>query len=843
MTMENSWLRFPPIRMVCAALLTIPLLGGGCVAPAENEKWQALSDDTRPRLRIKKRATAQPLAETTRILSMEHRRTQQGDQLSLTADRALSHEIFRLTDPDRLVLRFPKTVLSPSVQPMVVDQSLVTGLFPSETQQGESLIEVVMSQPLEYRVDERSNGLELTILRQDQAPTEGKVILRDLQVSYTQEGTQLRLMGEGTVTSPHVFRLDNPPRLVIDMAGAQGPMPSHRFTINSLHATQAVMVGGEQKTRLMIELIDPTIDYRLTDDHGMPVILLGHHGAVTDPQTEAYEQGVSAQNGVYDVRFTREEEIGLVRIRLRNKGGSLKSRREDNQIILDLPNTPVASSLLRRMDVRAFGGPVRTVDTALHEGGAQVTVTLERPGSRHEVMEKEGEILLRVYPAPPKTTETSSPYVGKKVSLDFKDIDVQNALRIIAEISQLNIILSDSVQGTLTMRLVDVPWDQALALILEAKGLGQVQQGNVLRVAPLAEIQSTAQARLQAQQSARQLEPFITALVPVSFADAAALRTLLMEGDQQHGTRLVSAAGMVSLDTRTNTLIVKDTAENVARVREMVTKLDKPIPQVLIEARIVEVTRSSADEFGIKWGFNQQASSTLSFSDTAANAYTTHMNTGAVTKPRARLTGDVVPTNVNLQGITNPTGRLGIHLGALSPLLDLDIEIAALEQNNKAKTISSPRVLTTNNKKATISQGSNFPYNTESESGGTTISFVQANLSLAVTPQVTPNGFITLQIEATNDTISASGTGTTAPAIDTKAINTQALVQNGETIVLGGIFKNSETNNRSAVPGFAKLPLVGYLFQNHEDATSQTELLIFITPHIIQPKETSIHGG
>ena len=801
-------------------LLAIMLTNGGC-SSSQPDKWAAI----RPA-----RATKESV---TRIDRLIHVASQQGEKVALFSTEPLSYQIFRLSNPERVVLFFPKTQLGSGVQPTVVDDSPITGLFPMETKDAGSKLEITLAKELEYEVQERADGMDILFLTLEKQQTDGKPVLQDLKVSYKKGGTELRLFGRGVVPAPKSFRLANPPRLVVDMVGVAGPAKGKRVIIDSAHANSALLVGGAKKSRLLIELASSAVNFKIADEAGMPVILLNQDDQT--PVTDRYVGG-KRTDGIAEIKFTREGQGSLLRILLDKKGGVMKTRREDDRLFLSFENTPVAQALLRRMNVTAFGGPVTTIDTTSSGGNTHIIVTMAAMGSRHEVLEQDDEILVRFHPAPVNAGADATQYTGKKVSLDFKDIDVQNALRVIAEISNLNIIFSDAVGGTLTMRLVDVPWDQALDLILEAKGLGSIRQGNVLRVAPIAEIQATAQARVLARQSAKQLESFITELIPVSFADGKDLRTILMEGDQTKGTRLISASGTVSLDKRTNTLIVKDIAENVAKVRQMVQKLDKPIPQVLIEARIVEVDRNSKDEFGINWGFNAKASkSGFAISDSISNAYTAHLTTPGSSNPRARLTGATAPQNVSLLP-TSPTGSLGIHLGGLSPLIDLDIEIAALEENNKAKTISSPRVLTTNNKLAKISQGINYPYTTQAENGGTTIAFVEATLSLAVTPQVTPNNFVTLQIEATNDSVAATGTSTSAPAINTKTINTQALVSDGETIVLGGIFQNTQVRNKSGVPGLSSLPFLGRLFKNHADSNTQTELLIFITPHIIHPK-------
>ncbi|MBF0358358.1 MAG: type IV pilus secretin PilQ [Magnetococcales bacterium] len=806
---KNSWL-----ALLTIMVLGVPLLIGGCKT-TEDERWEGLNSD----------AEVEQEDQIT-IGSMAHYRTQKGEQISLVSDKPLTYQVFRLSNPQRVVLIFPKANLAANIQPTVINNSPVTGLFPSEEEMGGSRIEVTLEKALEYEVKERSDGLDIVFIDKNSLKAARQAVLEDVAVHHQQNGTELRLLGKGVVTTPKAFRLDNPPRLVLDMAGVRGPGRGRHVKINSPHAINAFLMGGAEKTRLVVELVDASVGFKINIDAGMPVISLGNNIQPSDASNIG--DHANLQEGIRDVQFTRDGALALLRIK-HNSVGPLKISREDGQLFLSFAKTPVDQSLIRRMDVRAFGGPVLTIDTTNSSGDTSVVVTLDSVGSRHEVLEKDDEVLVIIHPAPAKIADGASPYTGSSVSLDFKDIEVQNALRIIAEVSKLNIILSDSVSGTITMRLMDVPWDQALDLILEAKGLGKVRQGNVLRVAPLAEIQSTAQARLQARQSAQQLEPFVTELIPVSFAGGAELRTLLMEGDQKLGTRLVSDAGSVSIDTRTNTLIVKDTAENMSKIREMVKKLDKPIPQVLIEARIVEVDRNSANSFGINWGF-AAADSGLGVSSSTANAYEAFIAAEGDTNPRARLTTSA-PANVNLLP-TASTGSLGIHLGGLSPLIDLDIEIAALESDNKAKTISSPRVLTTNNKAANISQGQKVPY-TVTQDGVNVTTYVEAKLSLEVTPQATPNNYITLQIKATNDSITDVGP---PPLVNTKTINTQALVFDGETIVLGGIYTNNQVRNKSKVPGLHKMPLLGWMFENNADTDTQSELLIFITPHIIHSK-------
>ena len=502
-----------------------------------------------------------------------------------------------------------------------------------------------------------------------------------------------------------------------------------------------------------------------------------------------------------------------------------------------------------------------------------MVVGLGSPTDRYEMIQQGKTVLLQIKPAEMAENGTEQPvYTGAKVSMDFKEINIHNALRMLAELNHLNLLISDSVKGTVTMRLVEVPWDQALDLILETKGLGKVLQGNVLRVAPLAELQRIADAKWQANESKQTLEPIVTEMMPISFAKASEVRDLLLDNNPKgtgtgmgagagtgagtgtggppagpgSGTpgreavrnpRLLSASGSLSVDQRTNTLIVKDMAANLAKIRELVAKLDKPIPQVMIEARIVEIERDSSLGFGINWGFNYKgsANSPLAISNSASNAYLAQQNTNLLATPRSSMTGNGPNFNVGNQLPNGVASNLGIHLGSLSPLLDLDIELGALETSGKARTISSPRVLTANNKEASISQGVRQPYPTEALSGGITYQYIDAALSLKVTPHVTANGFITLDVNAKNNSIQGAISPGAPPALNTREVETQALVKDGQTIVLGGILQNNQSENQRGIPELKDIPGLGWLFKNSSTINNQTELMVFITPRIVNP--------
>ena len=806
----------------------------------------------------------------TQISGIDTMETDQGVRIALESDGILPFKLFKLETPPRFLLTFPEIRLEPGIQPKILDFPNVTGLFPSEEEQQNSQLEVTLQEMAEYTIHERDNGLDLTILSkfpdlltENGYKAQANAHIKNVQVLRNEEGTHIHLLGSGFIPEPKIFRLHNPPQLIVDFPGLTGLNADHaqeikKVPVISQEIEELHLASGPQKTRLAIKLKDPHVMFWVDRKEGLPIIHLTHTPSIAEQTTTAhnihptdrqYTSVAPRQNRqanqitpqIYAVDFSTEESTGILKIRMNTGHVVLESHREDKVLTLILKGTTLASRLShqktggQRMDVHAFGSPIKTVDIYTENKNTLVVARVNRSTDRHEIIQQGKSILLQVKPEEKLLgREKKRIYTGEKISMDFKDIDIQNALRLLAEVKDLNMLTTDSVQGTITMRLVEVPWDQALDMILEAKGLGKVLQGNVLRIAPMEEIQSMAETRLKAQKSNLQLEPIITEMLPVSFAKASDIRTLLMEGDQGKGTRLLSQSGSVSIDQRTNTLIVKDMTSNLSQIREMVKDLDKPIPQVLIEARIVEVHRDSRMDLGINWGFNYKGSArgSLGVSNTSANAYQVQQSDAEQEERRPLMSGEIPPLNVSLLPKTM-AGQIGIHLGSVSPLLDLDIELGALESRGKAKTISSPRVLTTDNQAASISQGSRQPYPTQAEGGGTTYDYIDAALSLRVTPHVTANGFITLEVNATNNSPGTALSG--PPPINTKEVQTQALVKNGETIVLGGIFQNSQSNGQSSIPMLHEIPYLGWLFKNKTTSNNQSELLIFITPRIINP--------
>lgn len=476
------------------------------------------------------------------------------------------------------------------------------------------------------------------------------------------------------------------------------------------------------------------------------------------------------------------------------------------------------------IDVSQFGTPVHQLETfqegdssrieVQHSGSVKVTKTQSgsqvqfklSPLSKEELADNKGSI-----------------YTGKPISLDFQDVPVRQVLQIIAQVNGFNLVTTDTVNGNVTISLSGVPWDQALDMILKIRGLDQRLEGNILLIAPSEELAAREAQLLQTKQQAQSLADLVSANIAVNYAKALALSEIL----KSPLGGILSPRGSVSVDERTNTLLIRDTQVSIDEAREIIKALDIPVRQVLIESRMVTVRDNAEEQLGVRWGFTGN-SSDGAVSGSLEGADTT--NTGVVPSDISNR------LNVNLP-VTNPAGRIGFQIASLVDGNILDLELSALETENKGEIIASPRITVANQQEAYIEQGTEIPYVQATSSGATSVEFKKAVLSLRVTPHITPDNRIILNLVVTQDTRGETVSTSTGPAvaIDTQEISTQVLVENGETIVLGGIFQQVSTNDASKVPLFGDLPLIGKLFSTTSEVEQKRELLIFVTPKIITP--------
>jgi type IV pilus assembly protein PilQ len=503
------------------------------------------------------------------------------------------------------------------------------------------------------------------------------------------------------------------------------------------------------------------------------------------------------------------------------------------------------AELLRRLDVTDFATPVATVDALRAAGTARVVVT---PSGNYEQVAYQADNVFTlelkeppaVEPQVASAFEADREYTGDPLTLTFQDLDTRAVLQLLADFSGLNIVVSDSVQGNVTLRLQDVPWDQALDIVMTTKGLDMRRNGNVVIVAPAEEIAAREQALLEARNAIQEIEPLRSEFIQVNYAKAADLAELIGAGGEN---ALISERGSVAIDERTNTLLVQDTADRLADVRRLVTTLDIPIRQVQIESRIVIVNDDYSREIGVRFGATmvQENSSNGMISMTGTSEGSDTMVASAL--DNLASSGSPFPVeigpaleryNVNLP-VANPAGSIALAILDSDYLVDL--ELSALQAEGNGEIYSTPRVIVSNNAEARISQGVEIPYQESSSSGATTTQFKEAVLSLTVTPQITPDDRIIMDLFVTKDSVGAvvpSATGGFVPSIDTRDVQTTVLVNDGETVVLGGIYETENRDSVQKVPVLGDIPGLGFLFRTKNTVSNRAELLIFVTPRILR---------
>lgn len=496
------------------------------------------------------------------------------------------------------------------------------------------------------------------------------------------------------------------------------------------------------------------------------------------------------------------------------------------KVNVEFHNTQILEDLLYKLDVTDFGTIVSGIETFKDGRNARLVIDVDthftfshkQQGNLFVLSVKEKEKKVPGYLA------DTDDFTGRTISLNFQDIPVRTVLQIIADYNEFNLITSDTVTGNITLRLDGVPWDQALDIILKVKGLDKRMQGNILMVAPSDELAAREAKNLQAQQQVEELAPLYSEYVQINYAKAGEFSELIKNED----TSILSARGSVSVDERTNTLLIRDTAKSIEDIKRMVNILDIPVRQVIIEARMVTVKDNLNEELGIRWGVTdadgQYATSGSLDGTSIANNIADNSGIGNIPPLSDRL-------NVNLP-VANPAGVLAFQIARLADGTILDLELSAMEKENKGEIIASPRITTANQKEAYIEQGVEIPYQEAASSGATATQFKKAVLSLTVTPHITPDNKIILDLVVTQDTVSDVQSGQ-APAIDTQRIGTQVLVNNGETIVLGGIYQQSIISTISKVPVLGDIPYFGWLFRNSNQFNEKKELLIFVTPRIV----------
>lgn len=555
--------------------------------------------------------------------------------------------------------------------------------------------------------------------------------------------------------------------------------------------------------------------------NGMPLAGAQEQPVLLDP----YEETEAGFNNILtNIDFTRaKNNTAVTLVTFENDKVSPQLVESQGQLTVTLPGVALAEEQFVELDVTQFGTAVTHIESFQDEESARLVIDYVDPVFARHTMTEDG-LRIEIEPMSEEEQEAlngKSKYTGKPISLDFQDVPVRQVLQIIAQVNDFNLVTTDTVTGNVTIQLSGVPWDQALDMILRIKGLDKRLDGNILLVAPSEEMAARETQQLQSEQQVKQLAPMQTANITVNYAKAQEMAAIL----KSESGGILSDRGSVSVDERTNTLLVRDTQESIDQARATVNALDIPVKQVLIESRMVTVRDNVGEELGVRWGITDRGS------DAAVSGSLEGADTAA---------GGVLPSidnrlNVNLPVSSAGAGRIGFQVASLVDGTILDLELSALESENKGEIIASPRITVANQREAYIEQGTEIPYVQATSSGATSVEFKKAVLSLKVTPHITPDNRVILDLVVTQDTRGETVSTSTGPAvaIDTQEIKTQVLVENGETVVLGGIFQQLNTDDISKVPLFGDLPVVGNLFKKSSEIYQKRELLIFVTPKIV----------
>ncbi|MBE0371398.1 type IV pilus assembly protein PilQ [Pseudoalteromonas flavipulchra NCIMB 2033 = ATCC BAA-314] len=528
-------------------------------------------------------------------------------------------------------------------------------------------------------------------------------------------------------------------------------------------------------------------------------------------------------NQIQAIDFRRGEKgEAKVLAFLEHNQAAIDVQERGGKIIADFHHIDIAEDLLYELDVLDFGTVVSRIETFKEDNKSRIVI---EPNAAFKFTYQQLDNIFTLSVEKDEGNKTfgdKKEYKGQPITLNFQDIPIRSVLQIIADTNNFNLVTSDTVSGNITLRLDGVPWDQALDVVLRVKGLDKRMDGSILMVAPSEELAAREAKELQARQQVEELEPLYSEYIQLNYAKAEEFADLLKTDINS----IISHRGSVSVDKRTNTLLIKDTSRSIESVRRMVETLDVPVKQVRIESRMVTVDDTVQEDLGVRWGFSdQQGSDAISGTLEGADA----LSNGNIPSLENRL-------NVNLGVKGVPAGSIGMHIAKLADGTLIDLELSALEQENKGEIIATPSITTANQKKARIEQGTEIPYVEASSSGATTVSFKKAVLSLEVTPQITPDNKIILDLVITQDTKGDTVQTPNGPAtaINTQQIQTQVLVENGQTIVLGGIYQQEVKTAVSKIPILGDIPYLGLLFKNSRDINEKRELLIFVTPKIIQ---------
>ena len=654
-------------------------------------------------------------------------------------------------------------------------------------------------------------------------------------------------LAEPLTAVPAGFSIQSPARIALDFQGVGNSVGRSAIEINLGNMRSANVIQAGERTRVVLNLKTPTA-YK-AELQGNSLLIVLDSQTVATPAVAAAPAFAENRNRdalpLKDIDFRRgSDNSGRIVVALANNDVGVDIRQQGKTVVVEFLKTALPEGLRRRLDVTDFGTPVQTVTTS--QVGDKVRMVVEPTGQwEQSAYQSDNQFVLEIRPQktdPDKLTQGTG-FNGEKLSLNFQNIEIRSLLQVIADFTNFNVVTSDTVTGSVTLRLKDVPWDQALDIILQAKSLGMRKTGNVLLIAPKDELAAKDKQELESRVAIQSLEPVRTQSFQINYAKATEIAAQISGGNAGGAggagagsaivARILSSRGSVIAEPRTNQLFVTDIPSRLEQVQSFIGKLDIPVRQVLIEARIVEASDTFGRSLGVRLGGGQIG---------PAGAFTSgNTNVAAGTSyssvPGANTSGNFVNLPASTLGVTNAAASFAVSIFNASANRFLNLELSALEADGKGKIVSSPRVVTADQVKALIEQGTEFPYQTATSSGATSLAFRKANLKLEVTPQITPEGNIILELDVNKD--SRGETTAAGIAIDTKHIRTQVLVENGGTVVIGGIFTLEETNNETKVPLLGDVPYLGNLFKSRTRNSRKQEMLVFITPKMISDRASA----
>ena len=664
--------------------------------------------------------------------------------------------------------------------------------------------------------------------------------LNDISIAAMQDDqVEITLVFNSSPSEPIVFTTDNPARIALDFANTDLTIKDRFQEINIGNTKTVSAIQSKDRTRIVVNL-DLLQEYSTLQDGNTYILTIGDatkaaaKEVVSRPTSSVQRTSSVTQNTIDLIDFRRgEDDTGRIMVSLSNSSTSVNLVEQGERIILSFMDSTLAADLQKRFDVTDFATPVNYFEATSQGNEVQVTVYPNTDLEYDHLAYQTGNLyILEVQEIPEEIIETrrKETYEGERLSLNFQNIEVRSVLQLIADFTGLNLVVSDSVSGSLTLRLKNVPWDQALDIILKTKGLGMRENGNVLYIAPSEEIAAREKLELESQQQVEELAPLRSEFIQISYANASELAMLLKDGENS----LLSARGQVSVDERTNTLLIQDTALKLAEIRRLIERLDIAVKQVLIETRIVTANDDFSKDLGARFGiFNLNDD----LQDGDGKGEVIGGNLGYLEPIKAGTPNDVSledSLNVNLPIPADGTsgGQFAFSFIKLPFGYQLNLELSAAQAESRAEIVSNPRVITANQSTARIEAGTEIPYQSATSSGATDVEFKKAVLSLEVTPQITPDDRINMEVNVTNDSvgeITVDGT----PSIDTNEIESNVLVDNGQTVVLGGIYQETSSESETKVPFFGDIPVAGRMFKRTSVNFDKSELLIFITPKII----------